>query len=179
MKKKNIILFIFGLIIPSACVTASELPYITPEQAIDLAVMPRLHVKKIVHNATPAEIIGLNKSFTRINNMYKQILKDEAPIISDDILQAADTAEALEAKINAVMRNTAQPEDFIHLMTPPEAEDTSLDITTAETPNTDNILSPITQEKKTEHAGTLKDIIVEDEDASTKHIYRRKIFVKQ
>jgi len=77
------------------------------------------------------------------------------------------------------MRNTAQPEDFIHLMPSPEAEDTSLDITIAETPNTDNILSPIAQEKKTKQVGTLKDIIVKEDDTSTKHIYRRKIFVKQ
>ncbi len=178
--KKNISIFsIVGLTIPLVYATASDLPYITPQQAVDLAVTPRLQVKQIVHNSTPAEIVGLNKSFNHIHKIHQQILGDKAPIINDDILQAPDTAEALEAKINAIMQNTAQPEDFIHLMAPPSAEDILSEKTTNEILNTENTLTSDTTEQQKPQSGTLKDIIVEEDDDSTKHIYRRKVFIKQ
>ena len=173
------ILLCSALLDPIFNATASDIPYITPEQAVDLALTPKLKVQGLTKNATKAELVGLNKSIHRIDAVRRQMLGQNAPEISAEILNGKDTPEDVEAKINAILGNNAQPEDFVHLMEPPAIdvqEETNSETTPAQEENMVTPQEPLTTTQPTH---TLKDVIIEEEDSSTKHIYRGKVFTKQ
>lgn len=173
-------LFFAGLYIPSICLAQNDSPFITPEQAVNLANSPRQKIQNLTKNASKAELAGLNLSFNRIYAVRNKALGDQAPILSKDILDVKDTPQDIENKINAIFQNNAKPEDFIHLMEPPAIDyDNDEEKDTAEPTTSENISAPSTEGTPTTTSQTTKEIIVEEEDDTTKHIFRRKVFTKQ
>ena len=173
------LLLITAIFFPTICNAQTDSPYITPEQAVNLANETRQKVRNITQKSSKAELTGINRSFNRIPAIQAKILGDKAPIISDDILNAKDNPQEVENKINAILQNNAQPEDFIHLMEPPVLDDKTGTDTAEENSTPDNMQSPQTEEYNTQTNGSIKEIIVEEEDDTTKHISRRKVFTKQ
>lgn len=177
-------LLVTAISLPSICLAQTDSPYITPEQAINLANEPRQKVHNVTQKATKAELAGLNRSFNRIYAIQAKALGNKAPVISDEILNAKDTPQEVENKINAILQNNAKPEDFLHLMEPPALEDktdteTDTDTDIEETPTPEDIQPAPTKENTPQTSGNIKEIIVEEEDDTTKHIFRRKVFTKQ
>lgn len=171
-------LLITTILLPSICFAQNDSPFITPKQAVNLATATRQKVQNLTTKSSKAELAGLNKSINRIHKVQSKILGDKAPSISKEILNAKDTPQEVENKINAIFQNNAQPEDFIHLMEPPLLEEEKeQDI--EKTATLDNKEIPQTEEKTSPTSGNTKEIIVEEEDDTTKHIFRRKVFTKQ
>lgn len=54
-------LLLSSVVLPFA-VQAGELPFLTPEEAVSMAITPRNNVKNTLHKAVPAEVAGLNQS---------------------------------------------------------------------------------------------------------------------
>jgi len=171
-------LLITTILLPSICFAQNDSPFITPKQAVNLATATRQKVQNLTTKSSKAELAGLNKSINRIHKVQSKILGDKAASISKEILNAKDTPQEVENKINAIFQNNAQPEDFIHLMEPPLLEEEKeQDI--EKTATLDNKETPQTEEKTSPTSGNTKEIIVEEDDDTTKHIFRRKVFTKQ
>lgn len=53
-------LLLSSVVLPFA-VQAGELPFLTPEEAVSMAITPRNNVKNTLHKAVPAEVAGLTE----------------------------------------------------------------------------------------------------------------------
>ncbi len=157
--------------------TMAKPAYISADEAVKLALEPQFKIHNLTKNSTKAELVGLNKYFNRIDAVRRQFLGQESPSVSANILNADDTPEAIELKINTIMGNNAKPEDFMHLMEPINIDDEEPKTQTSTEEQT--TLEAQTAEINPPTSTTTKEVIVEEEDDSTKHIYRRKVFTKQ
>ena len=70
-------LLLSAVVLPFA-VQAGELPFLTPEEAVSMAITPRNNVKNTLHKAVPAEVAGLNRAFSSRTTWSKrnQVLKE-------------------------------------------------------------------------------------------------------
>ena len=180
MNKYSLSILLFTILhTPTVCLAQTDSPYLTPEQVVKLANSTRQKVQNLTKNASKAELAGLNLSFNRIYAVRNKALGNQAPILSKDILDAKDTPQDIENKINAILQNNSKPEDFMHLMEPPVIDYEKEETDSEETLASENISTMQPQENNLEMSGTTKEIIVEEEDDTTKHIFRRKVFTKQ
>ena len=128
MKPAKIGFFLLSVVLMPLSIQAEELPFLTPEEAVSMAITPRNNVKNTLKQAVPAEVVGLNRSFSSktIWEKRNQLLKQNNLATQENYPLVADTPEAVSDKIIAVMDLNQQPEDFIHLLAPIEdAEETT------------------------------------------------------
>ena len=124
-------LLLSSVVLPFA-VQAGELPFLTPEEAVSMAITPRNNVKNTLNKAVPAEVAGLNRAFSSRTTWSKrnQDLKENNLLASATTMNpsephplVADTPEAVSGKIINILDLNNQPEDFIHLLQPQEDEE--------------------------------------------------------
>ena len=124
-------LLLSSVVLPFA-VQAGELPFLTPEEAVSMAITPRNNVKNTLNKAVPAEVAGLNRAFSSRTTWSKrnQVLKENNLLTSATTMNlskphqlVADTPEAVSSKIINILDLNNQPEDFIHLLQPQEDEE--------------------------------------------------------
>ena len=124
-------LLLSAVVLPFA-VQAGELPFLTPEEAVSMAITPRNNVKNTLNKAVPAEVAGLNRAFSSRTTWSKrnQVLKENNLLASATTMNpsephplVADTPEAVSGKIINILDLNNQPEDFIHLLQPQEDEE--------------------------------------------------------
>jgi|GEM_PF-2339213 hypothetical protein len=83
-------LLLSAVVLPFA-VQAGELPFLTPEEAVSMAITPRNNVKNTLNKAVPAEVAGLNRAFSSRTTWVKRdrVLKENNMSAAD--LYRSDT----------------------------------------------------------------------------------------
>ena len=170
MNSKILGLSIFVILTSFRANAAEDSPYLSAEEVIKMANTPQRQVQLITQNLSPAVLTAVNLSFNRIAKFEKQELTDKH--------KKATTPEEIAQKINELSGLDINPIDLIYLMNPQLPE------TQNETPKenqeqTQKEIETSTQDLPAPTTGTLKDVIISEDDDSTKHIYRRKVFIKQ
>lgn len=185
-------LLLSAVVLPFA-VQAGELPFLTPEEAVSMAITPRNNVKNTLHKAVPAEVAGLNRAFSSRTTWSKrnQVLKENNLLASATTMNpsephplVADTPEAVSGKIINILDLNNQPEDFIHLLQPQEDEEETAEENqenTEEEENkekadktSENNIETVAETTPETNKGTEEKI--KEEDDGVKHISVRRRF---
>lgn len=185
-------LLLSSVVLPFA-VQAGELPFLTPEEAVSMAITPRNNVKNTLNKAVPAEVAGLNRAFSSRTTWSKrnQVLKENNLLASATTMNpsephplVADTPEAVSGKIINILDLNNQPEDFIHLLQPQEDEEETAEENqenTEEEENkekadktSENNIETVAETTPETNKGTEEKI--KEEDDGVKHISVRRRF---
>ena len=171
MNSKILGLSIFVILTSFHANAAEDSPYLSAEEVIKMANTPQRQVQLITQNLSPAVLTAVNLSFNRIAKFEKQELTDKH--------KKATTPEEIAQKINELSGLDINPIDLIYLMKPelPENQNETPKETQEQTQKEE--IQTSTPNLPTQTTGTLKDVIISEDDDSTKHIYRRKVFIKQ
>lgn len=187
-------LLLSSVVLPFA-VQAGELPFLTPEEAVSMAITPRNNVKNTLNKAVPAEVTGLNRAFSSRTTWSKrnQVLKENNLLASATTMNpsephplVADTPEAVSGKIINILDLNNQPEDFIHLLQPQEDEEETAEENQENTEEeekenkekadktSENNIETVAETAPETNKGTEEKI--KEEDDGVKHISVRRRF---
>ena len=179
-------LLLSSVVLPFA-VQAGELPFLTPEEAVSMAVTPRNNVKNTLNKAVPAEVAGLNRAFSSRTTWSKrnQVLKENNLLASATTMNPSEphplvaaTPEAVSGKIINILDLNNQPEDFIHLLQPLEDEEEPAEENQENTEEADktseNNIETVAETAPETNKGTEEKI--KEEDDGVKHISVRRRF---
>mgnify|MGYP000821705753 FL=1 len=187
-------LLLSAVVLPFA-VQAGELPFLTPEEAVSMAITPRNNVKNTLNKAVPAEVAGLNRAFSSRTTWSKrnQVLKENNLLASATTMNpsephplVADTPEAVSGKIINILDLNNQPEDFIHLLQPQEDEEETAEENQENTEEeekenkekadktSENNIETVAETAPETNKGTEEKI--KEEDDGVKHISVRRRF---
>lgn len=187
-------LLLSAVVLPFA-VQAGELPFLTPEEAVSMAITPRNNVKNTLNKAVPAEVAGLNRAFSSRTTWSKrnQVLKENNLLASATTMNpsephplVADTPEAVSGKIINILDLNNQPEDFIHLLQPQEDEEETAEENQKNTEEeekenkekadktSENNIETVAETAPETNKGTEEKI--KEEDDGVKHISVRRRF---
>ena len=187
-------LLLSSVVLPFA-VQAGELPFLTPEEAVSMAITPRNNVKNTLNKAVPAEVAGLNRAFSSRTTWSKrnQVLKENNLLASATTMNprephplVADTPEAVSGKIINILDLNNQPEDFIHLLQPQEDEEETAEENQENTEEeekenkekadktSENNIETVAETAPETNKGTEEKI--KEEDDGVKHISVRRRF---
>ncbi len=186
-------LLLSSVVLPFA-VQAGELPFLTPEEAVSMAITPRNNVKNTLNKAVPAEVAGLNRAFSSRTTWSKrnQVLKENNLLASATTMNlsephplVADTPEAVSGKIINILDLNNQPEDFIHLLQPQEDKEETAEENQENTEEekenkekadktSENNIETVAETAPKTNKGTEEKI--KEEDDGVKHISVRRRF---
>ena len=187
-------LLLSSVVLPFA-VQAGELPFLTPEEAVSMAITPRNNVKNTLNKAVPAEVAGLNRALSSRTTRSKrnQVLKENNLLASATTMNpsephplVADTPEAVSGKIINILDLNNQPEDFIHLLQPQEDEEETAEENQENTEEeekenkekadktSENNIETVAETAPETNKGTEEKI--KEEDDGVKHISVRRRF---
>ena len=171
------LLSVSALAIPAQ---AADSPYITPEEAVSMAITAPNNIKSTVTRSIKSEVVGLNRSYTNLAARRNAQLGKSSAQGDIDWSKTPDNPEDVANKINSILNLNAKPEDFIHLLEPIEEDE-------ADEKNKDNKDSaeksaeePITPDNnvQTEINNNTEPEQIEIEDDTVKHLSTRRRFGK-
>ena len=164
------LLSVSALAIPAQ---AADSPYITPEEAVSMAITAPNNIKSTVTRSIKAEVVGLNRSYTNLAARRNAQLGKSSAQGDIDWSKTPDNPEDVANKINTILDLNAKPEDFIHLLEPIE-EDETQENADKETNTTEKLQDQTPQNEKTISQEEPKQIIIEDD--TVKHLSTRRRF---
>ena len=155
---------------------ATDSPYISPEEAVSMAITAPNNIKNTVSRAVQAEVIGLNRSYTNLAARRNE-LAGKTSADTTDWSKTPDNPEDVANKINNILDLNAKPEDFIHLLEPIEEEEENKDNKNSEEKSAEEPITP-DNNVQTEINNNAEPEQIEIEDDTVKHLSTRRRFGK-
>ena len=155
---------------------ATDSPYISPEEAVSMAITAPNNIKNTVSRAVQAEVIGLNRSYTNLAARRNE-LAGKTSADTTDWSKTPDNPEDVANKINNILDLNAKPEDFIHLLEPIEEEEENKDNKNSEEKSAEEPITP-DNNVQTEINNNAEPKQIEIEDDTVKHLSTRRRFGK-